>query len=71
MNYKMFLINEVGAPVTDNTNSLTAGKRGSMLLEDTWYLENFAHFDLQIIPKHRLLSKGILSKLPKQLNKLF
>ncbi|MBQ7818883.1 MAG: catalase [Bacteroidales bacterium] len=58
MNDKKFLTNEVGAPVTDNTNSLTAGKRGAMLLEDTWYLEKLAHFDREVIPERRMHAKG-------------
>ena len=34
-----FLTHENGAPVTDNTNSLTAGKHGPILLEDAWLIE--------------------------------
>ncbi len=58
MKNKKFLTNEVGAPVEDNTNSLTAGKRGAMLLEDTWYLEKLAHFDREVIPERRMHAKG-------------
>ncbi|MBQ3556044.1 MAG: catalase [Bacteroidales bacterium] len=58
MKDKKFLTNEVGAPVEDNTNSLTAGKRGAMLLEDTWYLEKLAHFDREVIPERRMHAKG-------------
>ena len=58
MKDKKFLTNEVGAPVEDNTNSLTAGKRGAMLLEDTWYLEKLAHFAREGIPERRMHAKG-------------
>lgn len=58
MKDKKFLTNEVGAPVEDNSNSLTAGKRGGMLLEDTWYLEKLAHFDREVIPERRMHAKG-------------
>ncbi|MBR2475898.1 MAG: catalase, partial [Bacteroidaceae bacterium] len=58
MKDKKFLTNEVGAPVEDNINSLTAGKRGAMLLEDTWYLEKLAHFDREVIPERRMHAKG-------------
>ena len=30
-----------GAPVPDNQNSLTAGARGPMLLQDVWFLRNW------------------------------
>lgn len=52
------LTNEVGAPVTDNTNSLTAGKRGPILLEDNWLIEKLAHFDREVIPERRMHAKG-------------
>ena len=53
-----FLTNEVGAPVTDNTNSLTAGERGPVLLEDNWLIEKLAHFDREVIPERRMHAKG-------------
>lgn len=52
------LTNEVGTPVADNTNSLTAGKRGPILLEDTWLIEKLAHFDREVIPERRMHAKG-------------
>ncbi len=42
---KKNLTNYVGTPVYDNENSMTAGKRGPMFLQDVWYLEKLAHFD--------------------------
>ena len=53
-----FLTHENGAPVTDNTNSLTAGKHGPILLEDTWLIEKLAHFDREVIPERRMHAKG-------------
>jgi len=47
-----------GAPVADNQNALTAGPRGPMLLQDTWYLEKMAHFDREVIPERRMHAKG-------------
>ncbi|MDR3305068.1 MAG: catalase, partial [Clostridiales Family XIII bacterium] len=38
------LTNEVGAPVADNTNSLTAGERGPMTMQNPWFMEKLAHF---------------------------
>ena len=55
---KKFLTNEVGAPVADNTNSLTAGARGALLLEDNWLIEKLAHFDREVIPERRMHAKG-------------
>ena len=34
------LTTAAGAPVANNQNSMTAGKRGPILLQDVWYLEN-------------------------------
>ncbi|MDQ0808583.1 catalase [Streptomyces sp. B3I7] len=47
-----------GAPVPDNQNSLTAGVRGPMLLQDVWFLEKLAHFDREVIPERRMHAKG-------------
>jgi len=47
-----------GAPVTDNQDSITSGKRGPMSLQDTWFLEKMAHFDREVIPERRMHAKG-------------
>lgn len=47
-----------GAPVADNQNVVTAGKRGPMLLQDVWFLEKLAHFDREVIPERRMHAKG-------------
>ncbi|MET0339100.1 MAG: catalase [Caulobacter sp.] len=47
-----------GAPVVDNLNILTAGRRGPALLEDIWLLEKLAHFDREVIPERRMHAKG-------------
>ena len=52
------LTNNVGAPVAENQNVLTAGKKGPMLLQDTWFLEKLAHFDREVIPERRMHAKG-------------
>jgi catalase len=57
-NEKKKLTNNVGAPVSDNQNVMTAGPRGPMLLQDTWYLEKLAHFDREVIPERRMHAKG-------------
>ena len=35
--------NAAGAPVADNTNIMTAGRRGPALLHDIWLIEKLAH----------------------------
>lgn len=52
------LTTAAGAPVADNQDSLTAGPRGPMLLQDVWYLEKLAHFDREVIPERRMHAKG-------------
>ena len=52
------LTTNVGAPVADNQNALTAGARGPMLLQDVWFLEKLAHFDREVIPERRMHAKG-------------
>ena len=47
-----------GAPVNDNQNIKTAGKRGPALLEDVWLIEKMAHFDREVIPERRMHAKG-------------
>ena len=55
---KKKLTTVAGAPVDDNQNSMTAGPRGPMLLQDVWYLEKLAHFDREVIPERRMHAKG-------------
>ena len=47
-----------GSPVPDTNNSLTAGKRGPMMLQDVWFLEKLGHFDREVIPERRMHAKG-------------
>ena len=58
MEEKKRLTNNVGAPVSDNQNVMTAGPRGPMLLQDVWFLEKLAHFDREVIPERRMHAKG-------------
>ena len=47
-----------GIPVADNQNSLTAGPRGPILLEDFYLLEKLAHFNRERIPERVVHAKG-------------
>jgi len=58
MKSKKKLTSSSGAPVADNQNVMTAGKRGPMLLQNVWFLEKLAHFDREVIPERRMHAKG-------------
>lgn len=47
-----------GAPVDNNQDSMSAGVRGPLLLQDVWFLEKMAHFDREVIPERRMHAKG-------------
>ena len=47
-----------GAPVENNQDSMGAGPRGPLALQDTWFLEKMAHFDREVIPERRMHAKG-------------
>ena len=47
-----------GAPVSDRENSMTAGQRGPLLMQDVYYLEQISHFDREVIPERRMHAKG-------------
>ena len=47
-----------GAPVADNQNSITAGARGPVLLEDYQLLEKLAHQNRERIPERTVHAKG-------------
>lgn len=47
-----------GAPVGDNQNSLTAGQRGPVLIQDVHLLEKLAHFNRERVPERVVHAKG-------------
>ncbi|MCY0386251.1 catalase [Robbsia sp. Bb-Pol-6] len=52
------LTTAAGAPVGDNQNSQTVGRRGPVTLQDFWLIEKLAHFDREVIPERRVHAKG-------------
>jgi catalase len=52
------LTTAAGAPVADNQNSLTAGPRGPVLMQDFWLIEKMAHFNRERIPERVVHAKG-------------
>ncbi len=47
-----------GCPVADNQNSLTAGPRGPLLMQDVHLLEVMQHFNRERIPERVVHAKG-------------
>ena len=58
MTDKKKLTTNAGAPVADNQNIMTAGRKGPALLQDIWFLEKLASFDREVIPERRMHAKG-------------
>ncbi|HXJ86112.1 MAG TPA: catalase [Candidatus Binatia bacterium] len=52
------LTTSAGAPIADNQNSLTAGPRGPVLLEDYQLIEKLAHQNRERIPERTVHAKG-------------
>jgi catalase len=55
---KKTLTTAFGIPVGDDQNSLTAGERGPILMQDVHLLEKLAHFDRERIPERVVHAKG-------------
>jgi catalase len=58
MNKKDTLTTENGALIADNQNSITAGPRGPLLVQDWQLLEKHAHFNRERIPERVVHAKG-------------
>lgn len=52
------LTTSAGAPIADNQNSLTAGPRGPVLMQDYQLLEKLAHQNRERIPERTVHAKG-------------
>src|SRR5258706_6603434 len=58
MESKTILTTDSGNPVSDNQNSLTAGPRGPLLVQDFHLFEKHAHFNRERIPERVVHAKG-------------
>ncbi|MFJ9386280.1 catalase KatA [Peribacillus sp. NPDC101481] len=58
MTNKRNLTTSWGAPVGDNQNSITAGERGPVLIQDVHLLEKLAHFNRERVPERVVHAKG-------------
>ena len=47
-----------GLPVDDLTNSISAGERGPLVLQDLSLIDTLAHFDRERIPERVVHAKG-------------
>lgn len=52
------LTTKAGAPVTDNFDTMTAGKRGPVAMQDVWLQEKLGHFNRENIPERIMHAKG-------------
>ncbi len=59
MTSRKTLTTSAGAPVPDNQNSLTAGPRGPVLMQDYQLLEKLAHQNRERIPERTVHAKGV------------
>jgi len=57
-NQKQKLSTAFGIAVADDQNSLTAGERGPVLMQDVHLLEKLGHFDRERIPERVVHAKG-------------
>jgi len=53
-----YLTTNQGVLISDNQNSMTAGQRGPVLLQDVQFIEKMAHFDRERIPERVVHAKG-------------
>lgn len=58
MDDRPILTTTAGSPVADNQNSLTAGSRGPVLLQDWQLIEKLAHQNRERIPERVVHAKG-------------
>ncbi|WP_340151858.1 catalase [uncultured Sneathiella sp.] len=58
MSEKKKMTTTAGAPVVDNQNSITAGERGPVLMQDYQLLEKLAHQNRERIPERVVHAKG-------------
>ncbi|MCS5710663.1 catalase [Candidatus Berkiella aquae] len=52
------LTTDFGAPVPNNQNSMTAGTRVPLLMQDVWLIEKLANLNRENIPERRMHAKG-------------
>ena len=62
MTKRAILTTDSGMPVADNQNTLTAGPRGPVLMQDFHLLEKLAHRNRERIPERTVHAKVCVPK---------
>lgn len=52
------MTDSLGRPITNDTNTITAGENGPAVLEDVHFIDKMAHFDRERIPERVVHAKG-------------
>lgn len=58
MSTKKIMTTAAGCPVADNQNSISAGPRGPLLMQDVHLMEKLAHFNRERVPERVVHAKG-------------
>ena len=58
MSTKKTMTTATGCPVADNQNSMSAGPRGPLLMQDVHLMEKLAHFNRERVPERVVHAKG-------------
>jgi len=51
---KKVLTDSLGHPIDDYMNSMTAGPRGPIVMQDSLFMDKYESFDRENIPERRL-----------------
>lgn len=54
-----YLTDSLGRPIPNDTNSLTVGPDGPVLLQDLHFIDKISHFDRERIPERVVHAKGV------------
>jgi catalase len=57
MSTKQIMTTAAGCPVADNQNSMSAGSRGPLLMQDVHLMEKLAHFNRERVPERVVHAK--------------
>lgn len=58
MRHSNYMTDSLGRPISNDTNSLTVGSNGPVLLEDLHLIDKLSHFDRERIPERVVHAKG-------------
>ena len=64
MSKNKIMTTAAGCPVADNQNSLTAGSRGPVLMQDVHLMEKLAHFNRERVRNGWCMRRGRAPTVP-------